>query len=105
MHQQLLGPGLREEAFRGIQCHSLSSPIGRPENCFAGGGGGGWHGRPAKEGQLKGELQAQRCQIETLQGQVATLQQEKGEAHDENRKQEQSKKVMKENSSGAAEQP
>ena len=38
MHQQLLGPGLREEAFRGIQCHSLSSLIGRPENCFAGGG-------------------------------------------------------------------
>ena len=23
---------------------------GRPENCFLGGGGGGWHGRPAKEG-------------------------------------------------------
>ena len=29
---------------------AVGNAVGRPENCFAGGGGGGWHGRPAKEG-------------------------------------------------------
>ena len=29
--------------------YALVQAKGRPENCFAG-GGGGWHGRPAKEG-------------------------------------------------------